>query len=182
MTTLAEIIGIFGFTATIISFQCKSRKKILLLQLVSTSCWLAHFLLLGAFAGAALNLVGALRCIVFAGRGEDSRAGKIADWIGWIPVFLVMSAAATALTWTGWTCILPFLGMILTTFALRAKSAALVRLITLPKDPLWLAYNAMSGSVSGVITEVCIICSIIVGMIRHDIPEYRKVLRDKKQK
>ena len=178
---MAEIIGIFGFTATIISYQCKSRKKILLLQLISTSCWLAHFALLGAWAGAVLNLVGALRCIVFAGRGENSRAGKIADWIGWIPVFLALSAAAVAVTWTGWICILPFLGMILTTFAVRAPSAMLVRFLTLPNDPLWLIYNAMSGSVSGVITEICIKCSIITGIIRHDIPGIREKIREKKQ-
>jgi len=172
---MAEIIGIFGFTATIISYQCKSRKKILLLQLLSTTCWMCHFALLGAWSGSVLNAVAAMRCIVFASRGEDSRAGKIADWIGWVPVFLLLSTAAVIATWNGWISILPFLGMILTTFATRASSAALVRRITLPNDPLWLIYNALSGSVSGVITEVCIILSILVGMFRHD----RKI-RDKK--
>ena len=180
MTTqeiIAEVIGLFGIAAPIISYQCKVRKHILLWQLFSTTCWMAHFAVLGALSGAALNLVGALRCIVFAGRGEDTKAGKIADWIGWIPVFLVMSAAATALTWGGWTSLLPFIGMILTTFATRASSAAMVRLISLPNDPLWLAYNAISGSMTGVITEVCIIISIIVGMIRHDIPEWKNRLK-----
>jgi len=166
---IAEIIGLFGIAATIISYQCKARKHILLWQLFSTTCWMAHFAVLGALSGAALNLVGAMRCIVFAGRGEDTKAGKIADWIGWIPVFIGLSAAATALTWAGWPSILPFAGMILTTFATRASSAAMVRLISLPNDPLWLVYNAISGSLTGVITEVCIICSIIIGMLRHDV-------------
>lgn len=171
---MAELIGIFGFTATIISYQCKSRKKILLLQLVSTTCWMLHFALLGAWSGSVLNAVAALRCIVFASRGEESRAGKVADWIGWIPVFILLSTAAVVATWGGWTSILPFIGMILTTFATRASSAAKVRLITLPNDPLWLIYNAMSGSVSGVITEVCIIISIVVGMVRHDRKKIQK--------
>lgn len=171
---IAEIIGLFGIAATIISYQCKARKHILLWQLFSTTCWMAHFAVLGALSGAALNLVGAMRCIVFAGRGEDTKAGKVADWIGWIPVFIGMSAVATALTWAGWPSILPFAGMILTTFATRASSAAMVRLISLPNDPLWLVYNAISGSLTGVITEVCIICSIIIGMLRHDVGKKNK--------
>ena len=182
MTTLAEIIGIFGFTATIISFQCKSRKRLLLLQLLSTTCWTLHFALLGAWSGSLLNVVGMARCIVFSSRGEDNRMGRLADWVGWVPVFIVLSAAATALTWTGWICILPFIGMILTTFALRARTSGTIRLLNLPNDPLWLIYNAMSGSISGVITEVCIICSILIGMLRHDVPQLREKLRAKKQK
>ena len=95
---------------------------------------------------------------------------------------IVLSAAATALTWTGWICILPFIGMILTTFALRARTSGAIRLLNLPNDPLWLIYNAMSGSISGVITEVCIICSILIGMLRHDVPQLREKIRAKKQK
>lgn len=174
MTTLAEIIGIFGFTATIISFQCKSRKRLLLLQLLSTTCWTLHYALLGAWSGSLLNVVGMARCIVFSGRGDDTRMGRVADWPGWIPVFIVLSAVSTAVTWTGWICILPFIGMILTTFALRAKTSRTIRMLNLPNDPLWLIYNAISGSVSGVITEVCIICSILIGMLRHDIRRDRK--------
>lgn len=166
---LAECIGVCGFLATVVSYQCKSRKKILLLQLFSTTCWTIHFFLLGALSGAVLNAVGAMRCIVFASRGENNRAGKIADWIGWIPIFLGMTVLSTIFTWDGWISLLPFCGMILTTFALRAPTAKLVRLISLPNDPMWLAYNALCGSISGVITEVCIILSILVGMVRHDI-------------
>lgn len=165
---IAECIGACAFIATVISYQCKERKKILLLQLLSTSCWVVHFALLGAWSGSVLNAVGALRCIVFASRGEDNRAGKIADWIGWIPIFIGMTILSTIFTWDGWMSLLPFCGMILTTFALRAPTAKLVRMISLPNDPMWLIYNALSGSISGVITEVCIIISIIVGMLRHD--------------
>lgn len=165
---VAECVGLCGFTATIISYQSKSRKKLLLLQLLSTTCWMVHFALRSAWSGSILNAVGALRCIIFASRGEDSRAGKLADWIGWIPVFIALSVLCTALTWQGWMSLLPMVGMVLTTFAQRATTARLVRLITLPNDPLWLLYNALSGSISGVITEVCIMISIIVGMLRHD--------------
>ncbi len=177
---LAEIIGVFGFTATILSYQCKARRKILLLQLLSTTCWTLHFGILGAWAGCILNVLGMARCIVFADRGMDTKMGKVADWIGWLPIFILLSGVATAFTWKGWFDILPFIGMVLTTFALRATSATTVRLLTLPNDPLWLIYNASEGSVSGVVTEVCIMCSIIVGMIRHDIPALREKFGKKK--
>ncbi len=171
---IAEIIGVFGFSATILSYQCKDRRHLLLLQLFSTTCWATHFGLLGAWAGCILNVIGMARCIVFADRGRDTKMGRIADWLGWLPIFIVLSCGATLLTWKGPFDLLPMLGMVLTTFALRATSSTTVRLLTLPNDPMWLIYNASEGSVSGVLTEVAIMCSIIVGMIRHDIPALKE--------
>ena len=71
---IAEIIGLFGIAATIISYQCKARKHILLWQLFSTTCWMAHFAVLGALSGAALNLE--LDAVTIAAGGDEEE-----NWI-----------------------------------------------------------------------------------------------------
>ena len=158
-----QAIGLVGFFLSIGAYQCKGRVGILIWQLIASLCWGTQYLLLGAFSGAVLNLINILRTGVFCFRGK-----KWADHWVWLPVFLGLCAAATVWTWEGPISLLPMCGMVLTTFAQRAPTARLVRLISLPNDPLWLIYNGLSGSIFGVVTEAFIICSILVGYLRHD--------------
>jgi len=175
MKLTAELIGLVGFTVAILSFQNKKRQGILLLQLISCTCWSLHFAFLGEWSGSLLNLIMALRSLVFAPRGNpDSRFAKLADWVGWVPVFIGLCAAAVIFSWSGWICLLPLCGTTLTTFAMRAKSPRTVRLLTLPNNPMWLTYNAVTGSIFGCITEACLIVSILIGFLRHDLPARRK--------
>ena len=161
---VAQAIGFLGMFSHLASFQCKKRQGILGLQIAGSTFYAIHFGLLGAVSGAAMNVIALLRCLVFYRRGER----KWADSPVWIPVFLAIIAGATAVFWEGPKSLLTLAGMVCTTFAMHAPSARAVRLLNLPSDPLWLIYNAISGSISGVITEVGIICSILIGFLRHD--------------
>jgi len=175
MKLIAELIGVVGFIIAILSFQNKKRQGILVLQLISCTCWSLHFAFLGVWSGSLLNLIMALRCLVFAPRGNpNSRFYKLAEWPGWIPVFILLFTAAVAFSWIGWICLLPLCGSTLTTFAMRAKSARTVRLLTLPNNPMWLIYNAFTGSIFGCVTEASLIISIIIGFLRHDVPARNK--------
>ena len=68
----------------------------------------------------------------------------------------------------GAAALLPLGGMILTTFAGRCREASKVRLLTILNSPFWLSYNLLSGSIPGVLTEILVSGSIIIGMIRLD--------------
>lgn len=64
--------------------------------------------------------------------------------------------------------LLPMTGMMLTTVSMWLKDPKWVRRISLPASPLWITYNALTKSYAGVCTELFVITSIIVGMLRHD--------------
>ena len=68
--------------------------------------------------------------------------------------------------------------MILTTFAGRCREASKVRLLTLLNSPFWFTYNLISGSLPGVMTEILISGSIIIGMIRLDRRKKDPVCRE----
>ena len=68
MNLIAELIGVVGFIIAILSFQNKKMQGILVLQLISCTCWSLHFAFLGVWSGSLLNLIMALRCLVFAPR------------------------------------------------------------------------------------------------------------------
>jgi hypothetical protein len=58
---------------------------------------------------------------------------------------------------------------VLTTVANWMKSETKIRLISFPNSPCWLIYNAITGSVAGVITECIVMSSLIIGIVRYDI-------------
>lgn len=63
-------------------------------------------------------------------------------------------------------------------FAHRCKNPRNVRLLSIPGDACWLTYNALVGNVVGIFTEIFILSSIFIGLIRLD---FNKKLSKAKQ-
>lgn len=169
METVAQIVGLVAFVCAIMSFQQRTHRYILALQLSADILFTIHFCLLGAYTGAVLNGIAALRASIFVNKGK-----KWADNIIWFIVFCLLSIVAGAFTWDGIVSILPILGMICTTIAYWIKTPKYVRMAAFPSSPLWLVYNVINKSYGGVITEVISMISIIVAMIRLDFRKEKK--------
>lgn len=162
---IAQIIGIIALVFAMISYQMKTQKGIVLIQIVSCSFFAVHFLMLDAYTGALLNLIAAVRSVVFA--NKDKKWGR-SNW--WIVLFSLISVVAVGFTWEGPLSLMPMAGMVLTSIAWGIENASLVRLISLPSSPLWIVYNLICRSTAGVLTEVFVMVSIITAMIRLDVP------------
>jgi len=163
---LIQLIGLFGLASSMLSYQMKTQKKIVLIQIISCSFFTVHFYLLGAYTGAMLNFIAAARSIVFA--NKDKKWGK-SNW--WIVFFSIVCIVAVGFTWENALSLMPMAGMVLTTISWGIENARLVRAISLPSSPLWMVYNAVTGSAAGVLTEAFVMVSIISAMIRLDIPK-----------
>ena len=168
-TITAQAIGLIAAGFIFASYQQRGRKRILILQVVSGALFTVHFLLLGAYPGAAMNLLGTLRSLVYS--QADKRWAKSQVWL-W--VFLATFTAAGILTWAGPRSILPLIAMLLTTVSLWLRSPRLIRAVTFPSSPMWLAYNVIVRSYSGILTECFVTASITIAIIRYDIIERRR--------
>lgn len=178
---IAQLIGILGFSAGIVSFQQKTQRGIVIWQCVSTMLWSIHMLLIGAVAGMLLNVVGFARALVYACREKHAWARKRF----WYVLFIALIAGSSLFSalrpgGEGWLALLPFAAMVLTTFALAFQDPFRVRLLTLANDPFWLTYNLLNRSFPGAISEICNMVSIIMAMIRLDYPKYRMKKEQKK--
>ncbi len=160
---LAQGIGLVAFAGAVFSFQKNSQKGILTFQLVSSSLFCLHFALLGAYVGALLNAIAALRAFVFS--QKDKNWAKSRFWLGF---FTVLCVAAGLATWENWFSLLPIVGMVFTTVAFWIHDPALVRMVSFPSSPCWLIYNAVHRSWAGVMTESFVITSILVAMWRYE--------------
>lgn len=175
---VVQIIGIVAMCLTILSYQLKTQKQIVSIQVFSAVLWVVHFFTLGALSGAVLNLLSMVRNAVYSQKDKKWAASII--W----PVFFIIAIlvlyvcnfaffGVKATEYNMAVEVLPTVGTIMFTLALRMPTAGKVRIFTLMSSPFWLAYNAISGSVGGVCAETFAIVSVIVGIIRLDIKRKR---------
>ncbi len=175
---IAQIIGFFAMGVAIVSFQQKSRRGILAFQFLSSLSWMVHMILLGALSGALLNVVGVVRCVVYYFR-EDKEWARHSAWqVGFVAGFAVMCAISFA-GGEGAAALIPFSGMVLTTFSHALKDPFRVRAVTFFNSPLWMWYDIINGSVSGVANEIVCMASILLAIVRVDIPNIKKKKREK---
>ena len=73
---ITQAIGFVGLFFAFISFQKKQRGGILFFQILASAFYFFHFLLLGAYTGSVMNLIGAFRNYIFYNR-EKAWAGKL---------------------------------------------------------------------------------------------------------
>ena len=167
---IAQVIGFVAMTIFVFSFQQKTRKGILMLQLVSEIFWVLHYGLIGAYTGMALNILGVVRCYVYASRETKKWADK-----KYIPaLFFAASIVTGILSWESAASLLPMAAVCMTSFVLWSKKADVVRALSYPGCVCWLIFNFISGSYAGVLTELFNLGSITVGILRFDIGKNKK--------
>ena len=149
-----------GFSFAV--FQSNKRKRMLVMQTLSALLWTAHFFLLGAFTGSAMNLITVGRNYVFFEVGKK-RDVRIPLMIG--AVFIL----AAILTWQGPSSLLPLTGSLIGTLAFWQIKPHYIRLIAIPGPCCWFAYNVLSRSYAGMMTDSLVLLSVLLGIYRFDI-------------
>lgn len=174
MSILNQIIGIAAMIFSVFSFQMNKHKQIMIMQIIATSLFGLQYFLLGAYTGMAVDIVGVIRGIVFYNKDKKWASGNI-----WIMIFITMFIISGIFTWQGPSSLLMTGAMILNTFSFSFTKPKLVRSTILVSSPLILIYNIITGSIGGIINEICVEISSIVGMLRYDIKRKEKATKEK---
>lgn len=173
MELIAQVIGLFAMAFNILSYQRKTRLGVIGFQLFGSALFAVNFFLLGATVGALLNVLSAIRAIVFLNK-EKLRA----DHPLWLAGFTATFLASYVLTFTLFgkeaTALnliaefLPVIGMVATTISFRYTDAKTIRRFGLISSPCWLIYNLFAGSIGAICCEVLSLGSVLLGMWRLD--------------
>lgn len=171
---VAQAIGIVAMLFNILSYQQKTSKGVIIMQLFGGALFSVNFFMLGATVGGILNVLAVFRAIVFASK-EKFRA----DHIAWLVFFIILFVASYILTFTVFEKpfvptnaileLLPVIAMTATTISFRIGKASAIRRWGLISSPGWLAYNVFSLAVGAIICETISLVSIFIGIIRFDI-------------
>lgn len=160
---IANGFGVISTICFIISFQIKSNRALYIVQTIANVFYCLQFLLIGAFGGLFNMGLQIIRNLLLINYNKWSWL----KWRGWAPVFCVPSIIYMLVTWTNPLDILPFLAYAVSTFAFFSNSAKFIRLSELfCVSPAWLVYDLIMGAYGGVLTEIVILGSVIVSIIR----------------
>jgi hypothetical protein len=175
----------------IISMQFNTHGMVMLFKSLGSFLFALQYLLLGAFTGMVMDIIGVIRNFVFAYNVKKGKSNKL-----WIVLFsaitLIAGVVTIILTWnamlsalTRWTdnakalttlaviiSVLSILAKLLSTIGYGAKSAHAIRMINLPTFSMWVVYNFISFSIAGIISDIMSIISIIIAEIRfRNVPK-----------
>ncbi|MBO4278050.1 MAG: YgjV family protein [Clostridia bacterium] len=164
--TAAEIIGqILGGVAVVLgffAFQMRDAKKVLLVQMAAIVVFCAHYYLLQAYSGLALNAVGLFRNVAYYYRGRMPKKWGIAT----TAFFVAAMVTAGAFSWQDARSLLVILGIAINTVGMSFSDPQNIRKSILVSSPLVLIYDILVYSVGGAIFETTAIVSSVIGIIR----------------
>ena len=168
-----QVISIFAMTCNILSYQQKKQSHLVACQLIGGALFSISFFLLGATVGGLLNLVAAIRAIIFL-FPEKTNAKHPAWLYGFMACYVVFYVLSFTVFGTEPTPvnfiieILPVIGMTALSIAFMLSSSKATRRLGLISSPAWLIYNIYYLSIGAIICEAISLVSILVGMFRHD--------------
>lgn len=170
----AQTIGVAAMLFNILSYQQKTSKGVIIMQLFGGALFSVNFFMLGATVGGILNIIAVFRAIVFANKEKFKAESK-----AWLFVFVGLFVASYILTFTAFGKpftvtsavleLLPVIAMTATTISFRLNTASVIRKFGLISSPSWLIYNICNFAVGAIVCEAVSLISIFIGMIRFDI-------------
>lgn len=159
------LIGqVFGAVAVILGFityQMRSQKALLIVNMITCGVFCAHYLLIGAVSGFAMNAVALVRNIVYTNRDKKLFASPV-----WPYIFAVIMLVAGILTWQDWRSVLMVCALVINTLCFSLKNPQHIRYSLLVCCPMVMIYDAMLHSYGGFVYEGMSIVSAIIGIIR----------------
>lgn len=172
-----EALGIVAMLIIAYSFQKRTQKSVMFIQMFGNLIFIVHFFLKSAYSGALGNAVAMLRALIFF-------LGNKYKWAShkfWIYIFAFVFLASYVLpftlfdrefnTYNAIVEALPAIGSAIITIGFGVHNAKTVKVIYLLGGPFWLVYSLLIlpiPSLSGALNEAINIVSIIIALIRFN--------------
>ena len=171
MKIIANVIGVFAVILFVLSYQQKTRRGIVLCNTVSRALYVLQYILLFAFEGAVLDVVGIVASVL-AQKKDSPKMKKHLKWVI-LGVNLLIVGAGIAL-YRSPVSLLPMFGVLLHTGAFWLSNEKHIRLVSLLGSPFWLAYNLISSAFGSAAGDALTICSIGAAIVRYDLLKQKK--------
>ena len=166
MEKFAFVAGILAVALFLLGYLQRKRGSIIAFNLGSRLLYIVQYILLGAFAGAVLDVVGAVSTLV-AQNIHRPRFERHKTRIFVINNIVIV--AIGALLYKNIFSIFLIIGVTLQTAALWLKNEKHIRIVSLVCCPFCFAYNLASSAYGSCIGDVLALLSISISLVRYDI-------------
>lgn len=166
MTFAAQIIGLLAVATFLLSYQQKKRKNIIFLNATSRVLYIIQYIMLGAFEGAALDIMGTFSSV--AAQNKDK--GFIRKHVK--AVFILINAVIFLigiLLYKNIFSLFPVIGVFLHTSAFWISDEKTIRRVSFLGSPFWLIYNLASCAYGSAVGDLLTMVSIGIAIYRYDI-------------
>ena len=159
---IGQIFGVIAVILGFISYQMKTSKTVLILQISVCAVFTLHYLLIGAMSGFALNALCLIRNIVYFFRGRGLPKNRI------IPaVFTAVMCAVGVFSWQGFPSVFIIVGMAVNTVGMSFSDPNNIKKSILISSPLVIIYDVLVSSYGGILYEAVVITSSAIGLLRY---------------
>ena len=167
---MAHVLGILAVATFLLSFQFKTRRNILAVNLLSRALYIIQYILLGAFEGAVLDFSGFVLSF-FARFKETEKVKKYFPVI--ITLVNVLLLIIGLVMYEDVFTLFAIAGIILEVSALWLTKEKNIRILTLFSAPCWFAYNFANHAYGSVVGNVLLVISVVVAMWRLDFKKMK---------
>ena len=169
-----QLIGFLGTAMVALGMQCKSYNKVVFVRTANALISALHYLLIGGYTGMAVNLASVGSNVVYWDRIRRKKSTLVYQII-----FGALFVVLGCLSWHGPISLLIVAAKLISSVSMGINNTKVIRILTLINTPCWLVYDAFVFSISGICSDIIIITSVLVAVIRIDIIGAR---REKKEK
>lgn len=162
---VAQIMGVCGALAMMLSSWQKSRKGIFVFLIFDNIFYFLQYIFLGAYSGAFTNVIGLVRTITFSRKGKNKFLRTNYPLI----VIIILYIAINILTYDGLTSLFPAIASIIYAVVLWQDEPKRIRLGSSIMLLMWFIYNLCVGAYVGALTEFTLFVSSVIAIIKIDI-------------
>ena len=160
---VGKVAGYIAIVASMLIYQQKTRKNLLICKAVADVLWIIHYFLLGGYTGAIVTCVALVREVVFFRTDLRSKNSKLI-----LACFLCVSVVCAALTWGNIFSVFAMLGSLLSIVSFWLGEPKVSRIMVFPISGCMLIYGVANGSVAVLINEVLVMISSALGLLLLD--------------
>lgn len=164
MEIAANIVGIVAVVTFVLSYQQKTRKGIVICNAISRALYVVQYLLLFAFEGAVLDILGIVASVLAQKKDSPFIKKHLKLVVTGVNLAIV---AAGILLYKNPFSLLPMFGVLLHTGAFWLTKEKNIRIVSFLGSPFWLAYNLYSHAYGSAVGDVMTMVSIATAMIRY---------------
>ena len=164
-----QCFGFLGTACVVIGMQCRSYNKILLAKCSNSLFAGTQYLLFGRYDSMLVSFVAIAANIVYFVLNKKKK-----NALPFQIAFGVLFVLIVAWQWKDWTSIFVLVAKVLSTVSLGFSNTKIIRILNLISTPCWLAYNSSIPSIAGICSDLLMLTSLIIALIRIDIIGARK--------
>ena len=161
MGLLGQGISIIAMLAIILSFQCKSNKKLAVVMGIGALLFATSYFLLDQLSATLFNIISFVCSIICM---KENLKNKVV-----FGVLVALYILATWLTYSDWWSVVLAAGQIAGSYSIMFGSGKFIRNMRFFfVSPVWIINNTViCFSIGGLICEIITMVSIIISFIRY---------------